>query len=113
MNSGLCRRLARALLLYPLVALPLGCAVTADGTSSLGVASFGVDYYEPLGYDYGGWGPGYAVGPFRGGGERVGRRGGPPSGHPFRSAGPGRSMPSIPTGPRPGGGGAPGAGRRK
>jgi hypothetical protein len=112
MNPELLRRLASALLFCPLLALPVGCAVTGDGTNSVGVATFGLDYYEPFGYDYGGWGPGYAVGPFRGGGERIGRRGGPSSGQPFRSAGPGRSMPSIPTGPRLGGGRAPGAGRR-
>jgi hypothetical protein len=46
--------------------------------------------YEPGGYEYGGWGPGYRVGPPRGG-ER---------GH-----GGGRAAPSIPHAARHGGGG--------
>ena len=45
--------------------------------------------YEPSGYDYGGWGGAYRVGP---------PRGGP------RGGGGGRHAPSIPSAPRGGGG---------
>jgi hypothetical protein len=89
------------------------CAVTGVGVDG----SVGVDYgypgayYEPYGYDYGGWGGGYRVGPSRGhgddrhdhgdgrrdvgGGRDVGGRGG---GHApaYRPAPQGRSAPSIP-----------------
>jgi squid-like protein/heterogeneous nuclear ribonucleoprotein A1/A3 len=54
-------------------------------------------YYEPGGYDYGGWGPGYRVGPPRGG-ER-----GPGGGERGPGGGGGRGAPSIPHGS--GGGG--------
>ncbi len=67
-------------------------------------------FYEPYGYDYGGWGPGYRVGPpgrgYRGGGgpgpgpggrHGVGPHGG---GHPYHSPPAGRSMPSMPGRPR-------------
>lgn len=47
-------------------------------------------YYEPGGYEYGGWGPGYRVGPVRGG-ERRGAQ----ASHSYRSAAPSRSTPSI------------------
>jgi hypothetical protein len=63
--------------LSALVALA-ACVVGGYGYGGDG----GVDYvggvYEPGGYEYGGWGPGYRVGPPRGGGRGpVGR--GPPS----------------------------------
>jgi hypothetical protein len=53
--------------------------------------------------DYGGWGSGFDVGPYGGGGGyrfRGGREQ-----HAFRAAPPGRPTPSIPHGPRPGTGG--------
>jgi hypothetical protein len=57
-------------------------------------APFGFD--EPWGYGYGGWGPGYFVGP-----PAWGHRGGPgPGGGPALHEPPGRPLPSIPTGPR-------------
>ena len=34
------------------------------------MADIGAGYYEPSGVDYGGWGPGYHVAPFRGGDHR-------------------------------------------
>jgi len=71
------------------------CAVDGAGVDgSVGVGYVG-GYYEPYGYDYGGWGPGYAVGPYRDrhGGFARGR-GHAPAFHP---APPGRSMPSIPS----------------
>ena len=80
-------------------ALPSGCVAPGYGYDDGG--SVGVDYYEPYGADYGGWGSGYRVGPYRGGG---GDRGGGGS-HAYRSAPAGRSMPSIPSRSRGGGGG--------
>ncbi len=68
---------------------------------------YGVDYYEPYGYVYGDWGPGYYVGPYRrgfhrdghfdGGHEGGGRPGGHPAPRPFHPAASGRAMPSIPS----------------
>ena len=73
-----------------------GCAV--DGVEgSVGVGYVG-GYYEPYGYDYGGWGPGYAVGPYRGGHGGYSRdRGHAPA---FRAAPRGHAAPSIPSRPR-------------
>ena len=55
--------------------------------------------YEPTGYEYGGWGPGYHVGPPPRGGERRPER--PPQAPPraYRPAPPSRQAPSIPTRP--------------
>jgi hypothetical protein len=68
------------------------CAVEGggyDGDVGVGVGvGYVGDYYEPGGYDYGHWGPGYRVGPPRGHG----------------SEGRGRPAPSIPSHPRSGGG---------
>jgi hypothetical protein len=81
-----------------------GCAVTGVGVES----SVGYDggYYEPYGYDYGGWGVGYRVGPSRCCEHRddhhddhrdhpvgQGRGGRQPA---YRPAPQGRSAPSIP-----------------
>ncbi len=81
------------------------CAVTGVGVGYEGDYVGGV--YEPYGYDYGGWGRGYRVGPPRRGyGRGPGARpGGRPGfggggGHPYHAAPPGRSMPSIPSRPR-------------
>jgi hypothetical protein len=52
--------------------------------------------YEPGGYEYGGWGPGYRVGPPRGGERGPG----------------GRPAPSIPHGARQGGADAHGGGAK-
>ena len=74
------------------------CTVTGVGVGYDGGPEYVGGFYEPYGYDYGGWGRGYRVGPprgdFRGGGR------GPGGGHPYHSAPPGRSMPSIPGRPR-------------
>jgi hypothetical protein len=75
------------------------CAVDGVGVDgSVGVGYVG-GYYEPYGYDYGGWGPGYAVGPYRGGGHGGYNR---DRGHApaFRPAPRGHAMPSIPSRPR-------------
>jgi hypothetical protein len=114
--------LAALLCVVPLLLLPAGCAVDGgygygyDSSVSVGV---GMDYYEPLGFDYGGWGRGYNVGPPRGGerrgeGDRRGaveRHGGGAPGQGYRPAGQGRAVPSIPSGQRSGAGR--GAGGRK
>ncbi len=85
------------------------CAVEGGGYGGdVGVGYVG-GVYEPYGYDYGGWGGGYRVGPPRGGpGYGGGWRGGghPDGGHP----GGGRGAPSIPSGPHGGGGGPHGGG---
>ncbi len=75
-----------------------GCAVEGVGVDgSVGVGYVG-GYYEPDGYEYGGWGPGYAVGPYRGGHGGWNRdRGHAPA---FRAPQGGRSMPSLPGRPR-------------
>jgi hypothetical protein len=92
MTRAQCTRGLGALIL----AMLGGCAV--DGVSgSVGVGYVG-GYYEPYGYDYGGWGPGYAVGPYRGGhGDFHRDRGHAPAFHPAPR---GHSMPSLPSRPR-------------
>jgi hypothetical protein len=78
--------------------LVAGCVV-GGGYGYDGDVGLGVDYYEPYGGVYGGWGPGYNVAPFRGGDHRaVG------GAHAFRPAPAGRAIPSIPSGGRSGGG---------
>ncbi len=67
------------------------CEVTGVGVD--GTVGYAGDYYEPYGYAYGGWGPGYRVGPYRGGDWHGG---GHPS-RPFRSAAPSRALPSLPS----------------
>lgn len=52
--------------------------------------------YEPSGSDYGGWGPGYHVGPARHGERREEHS----SNHAYRPAAPSRPAPSIPSRPR-------------
>jgi hypothetical protein len=79
-----------------LLVLVLGsCAVTGVGVE--GTVGYGYDagYYEPWGYDYGGWGHGYRVGPGRGGDQR-----GEHGSRPYRQAPQSRPTPSIPHGSR-------------
>jgi len=76
------------------------CAVESVGVDgSVGYVGYDAGYYEPWGYEYGGWGGGYRVGPGRGGD----RRGGHPSSS-YRGAPASRATPSIPHGSRGGGG---------
>jgi hypothetical protein len=71
------------------------CAVDSVGVDgAVGVGYVG-GYYEPYGYEYGGWGGGYRVGPGWGGYQR----GGHPSGG-YRAAPASRRTPSIPSRPR-------------
>jgi hypothetical protein len=88
-----------------LLALVLGsCAVTGVGVEGTAGYGYGYDagYYEPWGYDYGGWGHGYSVGPGRGGDRRGGgdRSGGGHPSRPYRPAPESRPTPSIPHGSR-------------
>jgi hypothetical protein len=69
------------------------CAVEGVGVDGSVGVGYGGGYYEPYGYDYGGWGGGYRVGPGWGGD----RRGGHPSGS-YRPAPASRATPSIPRG---------------
>lgn len=77
----------------------LYACVAGGGYEGGAEVSYGADFYEPFGYEYGGWGRNYRVGPPRGG-ER--RREHPGGGHPppYHPAGPSRSVPSIPSRPR-------------
>jgi hypothetical protein len=86
-----------------LLVLVSACAVEGGGYGYGGDVDAGYvgGVYEPYGYDYGGWGRGYRVGPPRGGPGPGGWRGG---GHP------GGHAPGIPSGPHGGGGGFHGGG---
>ena len=79
-----------------LTLLSSSCVVPGDRYAG-GSVSYGVGYYEPYGYDYGGWGPGYLVGPPRGDRHFDARRN---ASRTFRPAPPSHHMPSIPTHPR-------------
>jgi hypothetical protein len=94
--KSLLQRCSMRGLLVVVFAAAAGCVAGGgyDGGVEVG---YGVDYYEPFGYEYGGWGPGYGVGPPRRGFDR-GRGDGPGAPHPaYRPAAPSRSMPSLPT----------------
>jgi hypothetical protein len=90
-----------------MLSMLFACAVTGVGVE--GSVGYDGGYYEPYGYDYGGWGGAYRVGPgrccehrddhhddHRGGGGRVGHA---PA---YRAAPAGRSAPSIPARSAPG-----------
>jgi hypothetical protein len=102
-NISLLRWSALAFAIGLFTALSPGCAVYGGGYGYDGGVGIGLDYYEPYGADYGGWGPGYRVGPIRDGAHRPDRGGGQPSAHAHRSAPASRSMPSIPSHSRSGG----------
>jgi hypothetical protein len=90
MNTTRSRCMAIALGAFALTML-YACAVDGVGVdTTVGVGYVG-GYYEPYGYEYGGWGGGYRVGPGRGGD----RRGDHPS-HSYRPAPASRPTPSIP-----------------
>jgi len=73
-----------------LLLLVFGCVVPGgyEGTY--------VGYYEPSGFSHGGWGSGYDVGPWRGGGFPR-RRAFVGGSQAFRPAPPGHPIPSIPS----------------
>jgi hypothetical protein len=69
----------------------------------------GVGYYQAAGYDYGGWGPNYVVGPVREedhhpdrDDHRSDHGGAPPVQHDDRGGAGARPVPSIPSGSRSG-----------
>jgi hypothetical protein len=73
------------------------CEVTGVGVE--GGVGYDGGYYEPYGYDYGGWGLGYRVGPSRCCDHRDGHdidRGRGGRAPAYRPAPAGRSAPSIP-----------------
>ncbi len=84
-------------------ALLPGCVVTDGRYGYPEDVGVGVDYYEPYGAVYGGWAPGYYVGPprhFEGRREHEERR--PERGdhapvHAYRAAPPSHAIPSIPS----------------
>jgi hypothetical protein len=74
----------------------LGACVAEGGGGAAVVVGYDGGYYEPYGYDYGGWGHGYRVGPGRGGDPRGDPRGGHPP-QSYRPAPASRPTPSIPS----------------
>jgi hypothetical protein len=74
------RRRATASLLATLTVVLAACAVYGGGYGYGGAP--GLDYYEPYGAAFGGWGTSYHVAPYRGGYQAAGRR----------------TMPSLPSG---------------
>jgi hypothetical protein len=92
-----------------LMFVPTGCAVNGGGAAYDGGYGYGADYYDTFGVDYGGWGDGYYVGPYRDHGYR-GSGFGHSGPHAYRPASGSRGVPSIPSGGR-GGGGHAGGGR--
>jgi hypothetical protein len=109
MNRSVRRSSALALVIAS-AAILSGCADGGGGYAYGG--DVGVDYYQPYGGYYGGWGGGYYVGPGRGGdgGDHHGGGRAPVGGgsHAFHAPAAGRSAPSLPHG----GGGGHGGGRR-
>ena len=103
MNTLLLRWSAIAFMIGLFTVLSSGCVVPEGGYGygyDAGVG-IGLDYYEPYGDAYGGWGPNYRVGPPRGGDHRP-DRGGQPHPHAYRAAPASHAMPSIPSRPRSG-----------
>jgi hypothetical protein len=101
-NIALIRRLPIALALLLFTMLAAGCAVTQGYGDGGGFApGIGAGYYEPFGFEVGGWGQDYHSGPFRGGDFRRGGHsdhfghGGRPA---FRPAPASHSVPFIPMG---------------
>jgi hypothetical protein len=94
--------LRRPLLAMTVAALTLtglySCAVTGVGVEGDVGVGYAGGYYEPYGYDYGGWGGRYNVGPGRGFDHRDDHRNDHHAGHApaYRPAPSGRSAPSLP-----------------
>ena len=89
-------------------ALSSSCAVTGGGYGyDGGGVSVGLDYYEPYGGYYGGWGSSYRVGPNRGDHRNDHHDDHGDHGHPthsYRPAPSTHSAPSIPSHPHSSGG---------
>jgi len=106
MNTLLSRWAARASVIGLFAVLSSGCVVPGGGYGYDGGGGIGLGYYEPVGADYGGWGPGYQVAPYRGDDNRGGRGGGNAPSHAYRAAPASHAMPSIPSGSRSAGSGS-------
>jgi len=106
MNISLLRRRAIGCAIGLCAVLLSGCVVADGGYGGGGWPG----YYEPAGAVYGGWGPGFLVGPVGGGGYRGGRGGIGGGQHAFRAAPASHAAPSIPGARGGGGGGARGGG---
>jgi hypothetical protein len=105
MNIILLRRLRWLVLAFMfcmLTVLLFGCFVPGGGYGYDDGGGIGGAYYEPFGFDYGGWGPDYQVAPYRGGDHRPANGGGHAA-RAYRSAPASHSMPSIPSHSRSGG----------
>lgn len=102
MSPSIARRCVTLALLGAFAGIAPGC-VADGGYAYPGTVGVGVDYYEPYGAVYGGWGPGYYVGPVRDGYRGSDRAGYAPGSHSYRSAPTSGSVPSIPRGARSGG----------
>ena len=103
MKTLLLRWSAIAFVIGLFTVLSSGCVVTGGGYGYDGGVGIGLDYYEPFGADYGGWGPGYRVGPVRGGAHRPDHGGGHEPPQTYRPAPASHSIPSIPSRSRSGG----------
>ncbi len=108
MNLALIRRLSPWLIVALMTAVAGCTAIDGYGVSDeyyesepIGYGGFFEPFYGPYGYDYGGWQPGYRVGPPRGGYDRRGWESHGPR-PAYRAAAPSRSIPSIPMRPRGG-----------
>ena len=102
MTASLSRWSAPAFVIGLFAVLASGCVVPGGG---YGEAGYGVDYYEPYGIDYGGWGPGYYVAPYRDRDHHPEGREGRESRPAYRAAPPSHAIPSLPSGSRSSGGG--------
>jgi hypothetical protein len=101
----------RGLLWFAAAALALLSGCVASGGYGYGSGYDGQYYYQPGGYVYSGWGPGYPVGPPRGGHDHDdhGDQGRSPQAETqatnaapaYRPAPAGHSAPSIPNQSRP------------
>jgi hypothetical protein len=80
-----------------------GASVGGDVGVGYDTGYYGGGYYEPWGYEYGGWGDRYHMGPGRGGDRRAEHRDEQRDGRgslSYRSAPASRPTPSIPNHPR-------------
>ncbi len=80
----------------------------ANGYYGQSTVGYGAGFYQPYGYNYGGWQSSYRLGPpWRGGFSRPGGYYARPGGPSYRPALQSRPIPSIPTYPRGGWSGRP------
>lgn len=109
MKIILLRRLALTFAGLTLTVLLSGCIVTGGGYGYSDGGDIGITYYESSGIEYGGWGSGYYVAPFRDGDHRhrdgdhrTISGGGRTPAPVYRPAPASRAVPSIPSKPRSG-----------